>query len=128
MPPGVQALAEERAPYVLRRLPGGKVTWKYDPVIRDEYLGAEPPPYIGRQPADVWERVRCPVLFVVPEGGGPGITLDKCQELVGYGNRSRYVEVGDVGPNVHEDDPQAFLQTLQAFLDEARTTADDTAV
>lgn len=128
MPPSVQPLAGARAPYLLRELPGGRVTWKYDPVVRDEYLGSDPPPYIGAQPAAVWERVRCPILFVAPQGGSLQLSIEDCKELVGYGNDSRFAEIPDAGHYIHEDNPAAFLQVLETFLDETRATARTTAL
>src|SRR5206468_3400734 len=36
--PAARALADDRAPYVFRRLLAGRVEWKYDPVLREDFL------------------------------------------------------------------------------------------
>jgi pimeloyl-ACP methyl ester carboxylesterase len=118
-PASVQPLIAERAPYIFRRLANGKVTWKYDPKAREDFTAAEPPPFIGSNPPEVWEQIRCPILFLVPEGGGNGLRVDECQPLLRYGNRSRFVEVPNSKHWIHEENLDGFLQAITPFFGES---------
>lgn len=119
LPPLVKSLAEERAPYTFRRLVNGKVTWKYDPVARDDFTRAEPPPFIGANPPEVWEKIRCPILFVLAQGGGNGLSLEQARDLVQYGNGSRWVEVPNTSHWIHEENLDGFIQALQPFFEQS---------
>jgi pimeloyl-ACP methyl ester carboxylesterase len=114
--PPVQTLAEERAPYVFRWTPEGRIIWKYDPVLREEYLRSEPPPYVGTLPDSVWSKVRCPLLLLVPEGGTLQMTLSDCERLAKYGDGSRWLEVSNCQHFIQEENPDGFIEALTPFL------------
>lgn len=115
----IKPLIEERAPYTFRRLTNGKVIWKYDPLAREDFAGAEPPPYIGANPPEVWEKIRCPILFVATEGGSAALSLDECKQLSAkYGKGSRWVEVPNTKHWIHEENLDGFLAAITPFLEE----------
>jgi pimeloyl-ACP methyl ester carboxylesterase len=114
--PPVKELAEERAPYVFRRTIEGRVTWKYDPVLREEFLRSDPPPYVGTLPDSVWKNVRCPMLLLVPEGGTAQMTLSDCKRLAQYSGGSRWVEVPNCQHFIQEENPDGFIEALTPFL------------
>lgn len=118
-PASVQPLSEERAPYTFRRLVNGKVTWKYDPVAREHFTGAEPPSFIGANPPEVWEKIRCPILFVLAQGGGNGLSLEEARHLAQYGAGSRWVEVPNTKHWIHEENLDGFLQAIQPFFEQS---------
>lgn len=111
--PSEKALAEERAPYMFRRTAGGPIVWKYDPVLREEYLRPEPPPYVGANPESVWEKVRCPILFLVAQGGSRAYSDES---LVKYGDASQWIEVPNCQHYVHVENPDGFAEAVMPFL------------
>jgi pimeloyl-ACP methyl ester carboxylesterase len=118
-PASVKPLSEERSPYTFRRLVNGKVTWKYDPVAREHFTGAEPPSFIGANPPEVWEKIRCPILFVLAQGGGNGLSLEEARHLAQYGDGSRWVEVPNTKHWIHEENLDGFLQSIQPFFEQS---------
>lgn len=116
------ALMEERAPYVLRRLPDGKVTWKHDPLVREEWLGPDLPP---RGRVHLWgemERVQCPMLVVKGEVTNQ-LDADLCDRMVRYGPNSRWVEIPKTTHFVHDDNLEGFLSEVEPFLAQVATVA-----
>ena len=112
-------IAHERAPYALRQVPGGRVVFKHDPLLRDEWLGDKPP---ARAQAHSWlwqdlANVQCPTLFVKGE-----VTdflthelLDKmCDTTKG---EARWVEVPGTTHHVMDDDLDAFIKHVRPFTD-----------
>jgi esterase len=114
--PPVQSLAEERAPYVFRRTIEGRINWKYDPVLREEFLRPELPPYVGTLPDSVWAKVRCRMLLLVPQGGTAQMTLSDCERLAKYGDGSRWIEVPNCQHFIQEENPDGFNEALTPFL------------
>jgi pimeloyl-ACP methyl ester carboxylesterase len=112
----VQALTEERAPYVFRYRPDGKVEWKYDPVLREEWMGENPPAYVGKLPSSIWEKVKAPMYFIVPAGGSINLPLTNLAELKKYGELSESVEVPNSQHFIHEENPSGFMEAFTPFL------------
>jgi pimeloyl-ACP methyl ester carboxylesterase len=110
------ATLAEWAPYTFRRLPDGTITWKHDPLLREEWLGPELPP---RAKVHLWDelaRVECPVLIV---RGQTSHQLDAalCERMVGSVRDGQWVEIPDTSHFVHHDNPDAFLAAVTAFLE-----------
>jgi pimeloyl-ACP methyl ester carboxylesterase len=113
-------IVEERAFYAFRKLPDGRVTWKHDPVILDEWRGDDLPP---RGRADLWDRmdgVRCPMLVVKGESTNQ-LTPELCDRMASYGPSSRWVEIPNTGHGVYDDNLEGFLAEVEKFL--AQVTA-----
>ena len=99
----------------LRRLPDGRWTWKYDPVLRSR---RRPGPQ--QDPAArwaLWSQVRCPTLLV---RGASSDLLDAgvAQRMADSLPNVRLVEVPNAGHLVPGDNPVGFEQVLTAFLRE----------
>ena len=108
---------EERAFYLLRRLPEGGATWKLDPLVRQEWLGPDLPP---RATADVWgalERLQCPMLVVKGETSDT-LSAELCERMVSFGRNSRWAEVPRASHWVFDDNLDGFLAVLEPFLAE----------
>lgn len=114
--PPIQSLAEERAPFTFRRTEDGTVIWKYDPLLRDEFMRDDPPPYLGTRPDSVWESIRCPILFMLAQGGLGQLSLTDVERFVKYGEKSQFVEVPDTKHFLMEENPAGFLAALTPFL------------
>jgi pimeloyl-ACP methyl ester carboxylesterase len=113
-----RTIIEERAFYALRPLPNGKVTWKLDPLVREEWLGPGLPP---RATADVWaalEQLQCPMLLIKGETSDTLPNADLCERMVRFGRNSRWVEVPGASHWVFDDDLEGFLAVLEPFLAE----------
>lgn len=108
-------LLQERAPYTFRRLPNGKITWKHDPLVREEWLGPDLPP---RAKVHLWaelERLQCPMLLVKGEETNQ-LDADLCERMVRHGPTSRWVEIPKTTHFVYDDDPDGFLKEVEPFL------------
>ncbi len=121
---GEQSLPEEivraRAHYHFRQLPTGKVTWKFDPLLRDEWLGGEPP---ARARLDSWlwhdiAQVRCPMLLIKAETTDL-ISRETCERMVVLTNGpARWVEVANSTHRIMDDNLPGFLAEVEPFLAE----------
>lgn len=107
---------EERAPYTLRRLPNGKVTWKYDLLLQERWPGEDGFRNTGGRDPSVWERVQCPIL--VMKANSPQITPEDCDRIVQYGKSSRWVEVPSKTHFVIDENLEGLLERLEPFLEE----------
>ena len=99
----------------LRRLPDGRWTWKYDPVLRSRRRPPTPQDPAARW--RTWGRVRCPTLLV---RGASSDLLDAgvAQRMADALPNCRLVEVPNAGHLVPGDNPVAFEAVLTAFLRE----------
>ena len=100
----------ERLRHNLKRTPGGRWTWKYDPALRD-------PARIAVDMDDLWTRaagIRCPVLIV--RGGESDILAPEVAArfagIVGAEVRT----VPGAGHSVMGDNPGGFLAAVEPFL------------
>ena len=116
-----EAIVRARVPYHFRKLPSGKVTWKFDPLLRDEWLGAEPP---ARARLDSWlwheiAQVRCPMLLMKAKTTDL-LTRETCEQMVALTvGEARWVEVAGTTHRIMDDDLPAFLAEVEPFVVEA---------
>ncbi len=116
-----EALVRARVLYHFKRLPTGKVTWKFDPLLRDEWLGAEPP---ARARLDSWlwdeiAQVSCPMLLMKAETTDL-LTRETCERMVALTKgEARWVEVAGTTHRIMDDDLPAFLREVEPFVAEA---------
>lgn len=110
------------APEVLRRrlhyatqpLPNGKIGWRYDRAIREQWRQG-PPTSEDLWPA--WRSLTCPTLIV--RGGDSDILSPAAaQQMLAAQPRAREVEIPRAAHMVFEDNPDAFLPAVRAFLRE----------
>jgi pimeloyl-ACP methyl ester carboxylesterase len=107
---------EERAPYIFRRLPDGKVVWKYDLLLQERWPGEDGFRNTGGHDLSVWERVQCPIL--VMKAHSPHLTPEDCDRIVQYGKGSRWVEVPSQTHFVFDENVEGLLERMEPFLDE----------
>lgn len=108
------------APEVLRRrlqyatqpLPNGKIGWRYDRAIREQWRQG-PPTSEDLWPA--WRSLTCPTLIV--RGGASDILSPAAaQHMLAAQPQAREVEIPRAAHMVFEDNPDAFLPAVRAFL------------
>ncbi len=108
---------EERAPYALRQLPSGKVVFKYDSLLRDEWLGDKPPPR-AQHAAWLWEdwdANTCPTLLLKGENTD-FLTPALCDEMVSRTKaNARWVEVPGTTHFIMDDNLEGFLKEVEPF-------------
>lgn len=102
----------------LRELPDGRLTWKYDPVLRDPARRAD---RLSTKvdPASrwaLWEQVACPTLIVRGEHSNM-LSSEVAGRMVERNPNSSFVEVPNAGHRVPGDNPVAFESGVRAFLD-----------
>ena len=102
-----------RLKYATRELPGGKVGWRYDLVIRDQMRRGTSPPGPDQWP-DL-PGIACPTLIV--RGVETDLlTQEVAGQMVSTFPDGRLVEVESAGHMVFEDNPQGFLEAVKGFL------------
>ena len=108
---------EERAPYALRQTPSGTVVFKYDALLRDEWLGDKPPP---RAQLDAWlwpdwDANTCPTLLLKGENTD-FLTPALCDEMVNRAKGdARWVEVPGTTHFIMDDNLEGFLKEVEPF-------------
>jgi pimeloyl-ACP methyl ester carboxylesterase len=99
----------ERLRHAMRKGPGGRWTYKFDPAIG----GAA-----GRDPEALWwavGRLRCPTLLV--RGAESNIlTAEGAERFVRTAPRSAMAVVAGAGHSVMGDNPAGFLAAVRPFL------------
>ena len=111
---------EERAAYMWRLLPSGKVAWKYDPLVREEWLRPDLPP---RAKGHLWQElanIRCPMLLIKGENTNQ-LTPELCEQMVANGPQSRWVEIPGTTHFVQDDNLDGFLAEVEPFLAQVAT-------
>ena len=115
-----EQIAKDRGPYLLRRLPNGKVTFKHDLLLRDEWK--EKLPYRATVESWLWKeiaQVRCPMLLMKGETS-PFETAETCEKMVELTwGPARWVEVPNAGHMIMDDNLPGFLSEVEPFLAEA---------
>ena len=109
------ATLEEWAPYIFRRQPDGTITWKHDPLLREEWLGPDLPP---RAKVHLWDelaRVQCPLLLIRGQTSHQ-LNPALCERMVQSVRDGQWIEIPDTSHFVHHDDPDAFLAAVAPFL------------
>ena len=99
--------------HATKELPNGKVGWRYDVAIREQWRQGTTPPA-----EDLWALVRsisCPTLVV--RGADTDILpLDGARQMVESMPAAQLVEVQRAGHMVFEDNPDGFLAAVRGFL------------
>jgi pimeloyl-ACP methyl ester carboxylesterase len=100
----------DRLRHNLKRLPNGRWTWKYDPVLRN-------PARVGSDLSTLWERIaaiRCPVLIV--RGGESDVLAPAVAKRFAELARAEVRTVAGAGHSVMGDNPDGFLAAVEPFL------------
>ncbi|HZP27102.1 MAG TPA: alpha/beta hydrolase [Dehalococcoidia bacterium] len=108
-------LVEERAAYIFRYLPSGKIAWKYDPLVREEWQGQDLPP---RARTHLWQElaaIRCPMLLIKGQDTNQ-LTPELCEQMVQNGPQSRWLEIPGTTHFVQDDNLEGFLTEVEPFL------------
>jgi pimeloyl-ACP methyl ester carboxylesterase len=98
----------------VRQTPGGKWTWKYDPLLRDP--GYHRPALDEERAWEIWSAIKRPTLVV---RGGESDVLDDStmREMTGKLPGSSAVTVPDAGHLVPGDNPAGFLSAVRPWLE-----------
>lgn len=107
-----EPLLRHRVRHALKPLPDGRLTWKYDKILRSQAREG------SRDTPDLWPdlaRIACPTLIV------RGIESDVLSTAIAKRmletlRDGRLVETPDAGHTVPGDQPEAFLAALRTFL------------
>lgn len=108
-----EPLLRHRIKHGFHRLPDGRLTWKYDKVLRTQAREDR------RDVPDLWSdlaRIACPTLIVrgvESDVLSPPIAKRMLETLPD----GRLVEIPDAGHTVPGDQPEAFLAAVRAFLE-----------
>jgi len=101
-----------RLQYATKALPNGKIGWRYDLAIREQWRQGP------STPDDLWPAWRglsCPTLIV--RGADSDILSSEAgQQMLAAQPRAREVEIPQAAHMVFEDNPDAFLTAVRAFL------------
>ena len=114
---------DSRVAYHFWRRPDGRVVFKHDPLLRDEWL--ERLPFRSTMESWLWREianVQCPMLLVVGELS-QFQTPETCEKMVQLTwGPSRWVPIHNSGHLVMEDNLPAFLDELVPFLEQSYTS------
>lgn len=108
-----EPLLRHRVKHGFNRLPDGRLTWKYDRVLRDQAREGR------RDIPNLWPdlaRIACPTLIVrgvESDVLSPQIAKRMLETLTD----GRLVEIPDAGHTVPGDQPEAFLAAIRAFFE-----------
>jgi pimeloyl-ACP methyl ester carboxylesterase len=98
--------------YATRPLPNGKIGWRYDRAIREQWRQGPSTPE-DLWPA--WGRITCPTLIV--RGADSDIlSPEAAQHMLAARPHASEVEIPRAGHMVFEDNPEAFLAAVRPFL------------
>jgi len=92
--------------YETKKLPNGRIVWKYDPKVTN-----------GLGPIELWEyvrRIKAPSLYVV--GGRSRLVTAEEQAKLRTLSFAEVVTIPDAGHYPQEDTPDLFLAVVKAFL------------
>lgn len=111
-----QEMREERAPYVFRYTPDGRVTWKHDHLLRELWPGEDWKRNTGAQGSEVWDQVQCPV-FVMKSAATTHLSIENCEEIVQHGQGSAWVSVeGGKTHFVYDENQEGFCAIVEDFM------------
>ncbi len=107
---------EARLQNMLKSLPGGGFTWRYDHAgIAATRLRPDPARVV-----DLWryvEAIECPTL-VLRGGRSDYLQPDMAQAMVQRNSMLSWREIPDAGHYVHDDQPELVAEVVKAFLSE----------
>jgi len=101
-----------RLQYATKPLPSGKIGWRYDLAIREQWRQGPPTPE-DLWPA--WRSLACPTL-VVRGAASDILSSEAAQQMLAAQPHAREVEIPRAAHMVFEDNPDAFLAAVRAFL------------
>ena len=107
-----EPLLRHRLKHSFNRLPNGKLTWKYDKVLRDQTRERT------RDIPNLWPdlaRITRPTL-IVRGAESDVLSSDIAKRMLETLKDGRLVEVPDAGHTVPGDQPKAFIKVVRAFL------------
>ena len=108
-----ESVMRRRLTYQTRELPNGKVSWRYDPEIREQRRNGT-----GAPPPDLWEplsKVTCPTL-IVRGSETDTINLSVAERMVETLADGKLVHVDNAAHMVFEDNPGGFNAAVADFL------------
>ena len=108
-----EVVLRRRLRYATKELPKGKVGWRYDVAIREQWrLGTTPPP------VDLWPVVRkitCPTCIV--RGADSDIlSPEGAKQMVEAMPDAQLIEIQRAGHMVFEDNPDQFIAEARRYL------------
>jgi pimeloyl-ACP methyl ester carboxylesterase len=101
-----------RLQYATKPLPNGKIGWRYDLAIREQWRQGPSAPE-DLWPA--WRNLACPTL-VVRGADSDILSAAGVEQMLAAQPQARAVEIPRAGHMVFEDNPDAFLAAVGAFL------------
>lgn len=107
-----EPLLRHRLRHSFNRLPDGRLTWKYDKVLRDQTRQGT------RDIPNLWPdlaRVTCPTL-IVRGVESDVLTPETAKRMLETLKDGRLAEIPDAGHTVPGDHPEAFIKAIRAFL------------
>ena len=107
-----EALLRHRLQHSFNRLPNGKLTWKYDKVLRDQTRRG------ARNLPNLWPdlaRITSPTL-IVRGSESDVLSPEIAKRMLETLKDGRLVEIADAGHTVPGDQPEAFIKAVRAFL------------
>ncbi len=107
-----EALLRHRLQHSFNRLPSGKLTWKYDKVLREQTRRGT------RDIPNLWPdlgRITCPTL-IVRGAESDVLSPEIAKRMLATLKDGRLVEIPDAGHTVPGDQPEAFIKAVRAFL------------
>ena len=111
---------ESRVAYHFRRLPDGRVVFKHDPLLRDEWL--EKLPFRSTMESWLWKeiaQVQCPMLLIVGELS-QFQTPETCEKMVELTcGPARWAPIKNAGHLLMEDNLRGFLDEVEPFLEQS---------
>lgn len=108
-----EPVLRRRLQYQTKVLSSGKVVWRYDPVIRDQWRRGTRPPG-----PDLWPlcgKIRCPTL-VVRAADSDVLSRPVATRMLSTIAGARLVEIPCAGHMVFEENPNDFIAALQGWL------------
>lgn len=113
---------QQRLRHMLKALPNGGYTWRYDHAgIAETRLNPNPSRAVDLRP--LVRSISCPTL-VIRGGRSDYLQPEMLEEMCALNSSIRAVEIAGAGHYVHDDQPEAFAAALAEFLGLKTTTSD----
>ena len=103
-----------RLTYDTKKLPNGKIGWRYDLQIREQRRNGT-----GAKQPDLWltlPKIKCPVM-IVRGSETDTLSLATAEKMVKSLSNGYLVHVEHAAHMVFEDNPEGFIQVMHDFLD-----------
>jgi pimeloyl-ACP methyl ester carboxylesterase len=108
-----EAILRRRVTYQTRVLPNGRIGWRYDVAVREQWRRG-----VGGGSADLWaewRKITCPVLIVRGVHTDNLVAELASQMLEGMPN-AQLVEIQRAAHMVFEENPDDFLREVRGWL------------